>query len=658
MSITIADNVSFKVEIGFATSAGANRVPIGALLSNIIWTDVSEYVRSVQTNRGRSSELDEFVTGTANVVLSNGNRYFDPENEEGPYFGKLTPGRPIRISGTYGALTKDIFFGFIDQWQQDYDYTFDSTANISASDAFKVLNGLTLDSYWNYTTREQNPIFWLNFSEQTGSSVSLDSGTKGINFNWVDLDGNPSSIRSAPALLPDSTQSVASFDGTNGCISKADAFILLAGSPTQVDVTLELAFSTDITVNDDYGMIRISQNEDVIGVGLDVTDGVGTLRVWQGTISGFFTVDIWTSTIPVNDGLLHHVMVPLRGQSYSPIRAPKVDGVNMTKSGAGSNTYTAPFDGINVTVGLPMTQLDGNNFPEPFTGTMGPLVLHSKTFTNAEMVERYQIATDQYLAGQLSSNRINSLLDMASWMSDARDVGTGNSTVQAIQTNGKTLLSALKECEAAEQGRLFIDPSGKVKFISRQAINTTDIYNTSQALFSDYENEDVGQLPYADIQLAYNDRLIVNRVTASKENGSSFTANDLVSQGEYFIRDKSIDNLIVESESFVSSLATAQVATYSQPETRVESLVVNPRTDPASMYPVILTNDIGTRFTVSRYPQFINLPIVKSLILEGVGHSITADTWITKYSFSPVPPDYFVLDSATFGVLDVNVLGY
>ena len=657
MSVNLYDNVTFTVEIGFATSSGNNKIPLGALLTDIVWTDVTEYVRSVSTNRGRSSELDEFVTGSANVVLSNGNRIFDPDNQEGPYFGDLTPGRPLKISATYSGSTKDIFFGFIDEWQQEYNYTFDSTANISASDAFKVLNGLTLDSFWNYTTRQQNPSFWLNFSEQSGSVVSLDSGTRGINFTWLDLAGNPSAIRSAPSLLPDSTQAVASFDGTNGCISRASNFVLLSGSPTQVDVTLELAFSTNTTVNNDYGMIRIGQNETVIGVGMNVIGGVGTIKVWQGTIGGFFTVHTWTSTVQVNDGLLHHIIVPLRGLAYSPTRPPKVDGVDMTQSG-GTSTYTAPFDGINATVGLPMTQLNANNFPEPFSGSIGPLVLHSKTFTNAEMIDRYRIATGNYLAGQLSSNRINTLLDMASWMSDARDIETGNSTVQAIQTNGKTLLSALKECEAAEQGRLFINPSGEVKFISRQAINTTTIYNTSQALFSDFENEDVGQLPYADIQLAYNDRLIINRVTASKENGSSFTANDLVSQGEYFIRDKNIDNLIVESESFVSSLAIAQVSTYAQPETRVESLVVNPRTNPALIYPVILTNDIGTRFTVSRYPQDTGLPIVKSLILEGVGHSITADTWTTQYSFSPVPSDYFVLNSATFGVLDENVLGY
>jgi hypothetical protein len=553
-------------------------------------------------------------------------------------------------------LTKDIFFGFIDEWQQDYDYTFDSTANISASDAFKVLNGLTLDSYWNYDTAERNKVFWLKLAEATGSTVALDSGGRGINFDWVDTEGNPSSAVSTSGLLADSTENAGQFNGTNGLISNKPLFDVGA-TPDSVDLTLELVFQTDTTVNDDYGMVRIGAFETVIGVGLDVTDEIGTLKVWQGAIgSPTDQVRIFTSTVQVNDGLPHHVIIPLRPPVGLATR-PHVDGVPMTTTFS-TVTFLSGVAETVMEIGLPMVYLTSDNFPEPFSGTMGPVILHGKTLTNAEMIERYEISKGTYLASQLSSARINSLLDMASWMTDARDIGTGNSSVQAIKTNGKTLLAALKEAEAAEQGRLFIDPSGKLKFISRQAINTTTIYNTSQALFSDYENEPSGELPYAEIQLAYNDRLIANRVTVSKENGGSSTANNITSQGEYFIRDKNISNLIVESESFLSDLATAQVATYSQPETRVESLVVNPRSNPAGLYPAILTNDIGTRVTVSRYPQFINFPIVKSLILEGVAHSITTDNWKTQYSFSPVPPDYFVLDSATFGVLDQNLLGY
>jgi hypothetical protein len=660
MSVTIGDNVSLTVEIGFATSAGANKVPIGSLLSNIVWTDVSEYVRSIQTNRGRSSELDEFTTGTSNVVLSNGNRYFDPENEDGPYYGKLTPGRPIRITATYLFITKTLFFGFVDEWQQDYTYTFDSTANVSASDAFKVLNQLTLDSFFNYSTNESDPIFWLKLDEAAGSNLAFDSGKNGFNFRWVDLQGNPSLSESSSALLADSNETVAKFEGTNGLTLETDSFQITNGSPTNADLTLELVFQTDTEVDDSYGMFRIFPGERTMAVGLQVTGGVATVRVLKGSISGFFDMGVFSSTVPVNDDLPHHVVLPLRGESYPEPRLPTVDGVPMTFVATVFDLAaqaSEPLPTPTAQVGLPITGLSDYNFTEAFSGSIGPIVLHPKTFTNNEIQERYQSVIGEYLAGQTTSARINTILDMASWMSDARDIGTGNSTVQAISTNGKTVLAALKECEAAEQGRLFIDPRGKVKFIPRQAINTTFVYNTSQALFSD-ELEDAGQIFYSQIQLAYNDRLIANRVITSKEGGSSFTADNTVSQGEYFIRTKNISNLIVESESFLDALATAQVATYSQPETRVESLVVNPRLEPDIVYPVILLNDLGNRVTVSRHPQYLDQPIVKSLILEGEAHSITVDNWLTSYSFSPVPPDYFVLNSSAFGVLDQNLLGF
>jgi len=75
----IGDGVRLAVEIGFSTTAGYNLVPINTNLSTINWTDVSSYVVSVDTNRGRSSELDSFQAGSCSVVLDNRTRLFDPE---------------------------------------------------------------------------------------------------------------------------------------------------------------------------------------------------------------------------------------------------------------------------------------------------------------------------------------------------------------------------------------------------------------------------------------------------------------------------------------------------------------------------------------------------------------------------------------------------
>lgn len=61
------------------------------------WTDISSYVTSVRTTRGRSSEFEQFPAGTCTVVLKDETRRFDPLNTAGPYFGQLLPNVPIRV---------------------------------------------------------------------------------------------------------------------------------------------------------------------------------------------------------------------------------------------------------------------------------------------------------------------------------------------------------------------------------------------------------------------------------------------------------------------------------------------------------------------------------------------------------------------------------
>jgi hypothetical protein len=66
-------------------------------VNNPTWTDVTTYVRSIDTSRGRTDDFADFDTGTASVVLDNRSRLFDPFYTAGTYYGKLLPRRQIRI---------------------------------------------------------------------------------------------------------------------------------------------------------------------------------------------------------------------------------------------------------------------------------------------------------------------------------------------------------------------------------------------------------------------------------------------------------------------------------------------------------------------------------------------------------------------------------
>ena len=45
MTELLFDGMALTVEVGFSTTAGAGRVPLGSTLSSINWTDITEHVR-------------------------------------------------------------------------------------------------------------------------------------------------------------------------------------------------------------------------------------------------------------------------------------------------------------------------------------------------------------------------------------------------------------------------------------------------------------------------------------------------------------------------------------------------------------------------------------------------------------------------------------
>lgn len=117
------------VEVSFTTNPTA--VPV--------WVDISTYVRSVATRRGRQTELDRFEAGTCSIVLANHDRRFDPTYTGGPYYGNILPMRRIQISCTHESQTYYLFSGFVDEWVQSYRDTKIAYATVRATDGFKIL---------------------------------------------------------------------------------------------------------------------------------------------------------------------------------------------------------------------------------------------------------------------------------------------------------------------------------------------------------------------------------------------------------------------------------------------------------------------------------------------------------------------------------------
>jgi hypothetical protein len=104
-------------------------------LAGDVLVDVTDRVRSVQVRRGRSTQLEKFTAGNANLVIDNRDRALDPLNASSPYYGSILPGKEILIDHD----GYPIYSGNVADWNFTYDLNGDSLAEPSAVDGFAII---------------------------------------------------------------------------------------------------------------------------------------------------------------------------------------------------------------------------------------------------------------------------------------------------------------------------------------------------------------------------------------------------------------------------------------------------------------------------------------------------------------------------------------
>ena len=109
------------------------------LLGGDVLIDVTSFVRDFSVNRGRSTTLQHFTAGQANVTLDNRTRIFDPTYAAGTYYGQILPRKQVVIDRD----SEVIYTGLIEDWNFNYDISGQSLAEVSASDGFTLVANQT-----------------------------------------------------------------------------------------------------------------------------------------------------------------------------------------------------------------------------------------------------------------------------------------------------------------------------------------------------------------------------------------------------------------------------------------------------------------------------------------------------------------------------------
>jgi hypothetical protein len=240
---------------------------------------------------------------------------------------------------------------------------------------------------------------------------------------------------------------------------------------------------------------------------------------------------------------------------------------------------------------------------------------------------------------ELSSDRVSRILNTIGFPSALRSIDTGTKQVisQATSTN---VLTALKECELAENGQFFISKDGKATFRNRAYKFTNALATTSQATFDNSGSN----LPYTNVVLSFDDDEVINSYSWTRSGGTTQFIADSDSVLRFTALGSS-QSTINTSDSDVLSIIQQKLSETAIPIIRIDKL------DNTSIWVQALGREIGDRITVN----IVNTDgstLSDELFIESISHSVNASsqTWNWTLTLSPASSASWVLGQALLGV--------
>lgn len=589
-------------------------------------------------------------TVVAAPVFTDGNRF-----TAGALYGSDPQGHDWYrggAGGTFEAVTYDLFSGFVDRWPQDQPGAFAGTAQVTATDAFKMLAGIEVASAYEETMRGASPRSWWRMGDAVPDErACLDSS--GNHRDGV-YYGGPGSVAS---LVAGATGDAVEFDGSDDRVI-FDSSAVIAAAPFTV-----VAWVKTSTANTDTAIVYLQYK--LVGIpgggqtfqlpiGLCVT-GAGLAQFTVRTVGP--TSVALTGATDLRDGRPHMIVGTVDGSSVPRLY---VDGaLAATGSALGSLTLDTS-DGARIATG----PVGGSGYVR-FTGTIDEVAVYSSALSGTTIAAQYDAGADPW-AGDLPGPRIGRFLDIAGWPSADRDIETGSAPMGPFDSDGTTVLDAIQDAEATEAGCLWVAPSGKVTFRARHSRALDPRAVNPQAVFTD-DSAAAAPLHPTECVLDFSDELIANKVTVEWSGGTE-VVQDATSIAAYGVRGSTVSTSLASS---VSARSRGQwvLSRYAQPRVRPEKVTIRPSADHRLWWPA-LTLRIGDRVTVRRRPGNTGSVTTLTAWVESIEHSMGdgINRWETTFGLSPTPdgvdgpggpaiPNTFILGDPVYGRLGLNSLG-
>jgi hypothetical protein len=254
-------------------------------------------------------------------------------------------------------------------------------------------------------------------------------------------------------------------------------------------------------------------------------------------------------------------------------------------------------------------------------------------------------------AGDTSGSRINKILNTIGFPTTQRNLDVGDSLMQADPGSLRSVLQALKDVEFSEFGAVYISAGGDVIF--RERTDALETIAETPTVFDQASN-----INYSSLRLSFDDKLVFNVANFKRIGGSMVTVFDQDSIDTYFPHTITRENLLLQTDDEIGSLARAYIASRKDTDIRIDAITLD-----------LLTPDYDAGVTAALSLDFFapvqitniqpgGSTITKTLQVFGVNHDISPNSWFTTFTTGEPLIDGFILSSPVAGILGTSVLAY
>lgn len=583
------------------------------------WTDITQYVRGFQTERGMREVLGRHEAGVlTDLVLDNSDRRFEPLYASSPYYPNVVPGKPVRFQ-LDGITT---WRGSLEEFPADWDDPYETDIKLSGTGSFEQSAQVVLQSPWWYECAD------VDNGKQTSNPLNRDNTTypapatlgwyrfNGDQFNTVAANASAKASAGDGIITGAAKQGASSLVyGDNSGALEFDSQVATGkvalpaatapyGPMWTVEFMFQISAINDGAIANDYYFIW-SQPLKVYYHGHQTTpgtdDGKLLCQLDNPSTNTSFTVKFSTSGLTglrLDDGQPHHIMIQF-GSNLIGDGGFIIDGVSMSTGDRAGSTFTGYFP-------TPQPWNLGNSSlgGAPKGAIMDELRTYTGSFWDflhasaADLAKHYSFIANPW-SGDTTAQRIQRVLAYSGQPRSRFNIDTPSASVLAPEADvdGKPLIDYLRILERSEGGPVYEQKDGKVRCAWRRARWYDTRSTTVQATFGDQ----AGESEYEKINVVYTRDRVRN----------SFSGQSVIGVPVKRVNQTSIDQLgerVFEAENDlrngndqdVRDRGDALITKWAFPGQDVRELTIQPVGPSDPLWAIIASAEIGDLWEIRR----------------------------------------------------------